>query len=586
MYLPRSPMPLPYGRVPLLQACGHGISSSTRCSTANRHQSLSQGELTWILCNSNMPQPDHQPHPFGPGRTVAVIGAGISGVCAAAHLLKQGLRVTVYERAGAAGGVWRYDERTAEDPPYPNNTPSQGDYRVSQRGEFAYATPPPELHGDGRPGVVGVRGTKNISDLEVHFSPPGPCYAGLKNNVPTYLMATALGPWPEGTEPMVSHEILEQYIQTLARNHGVDAVTLYHTRVDEARKTRDGTKWEIRSVTLEKDGESGARLTEKMSHFDLLVVASGHYNMPRVPDIEGLSDWKAAYPSRVTHSKQYRNPKKFKDQNVLIIGAGVSSLDICRELGGVAAKVYQSVRGGQFDLPASLLPPNATRVPGITKFTLDSTNRPLSLQESDPIPGLIHLSSSSSGLTLTLPTIHHVVLATGYITSYPFLPHLHSDTAPNTSASSAASEDDVLVVAREGDMAHHLHRDMFYIPDPTLAFVGVPYHVATFSLFDFQAQVVALVFAGRARLPSREAMRAEYARRVRERGLGRGFHSLMAEGDEIAYVQGLVDWVNEGVGEGKKEERMVPHSEEWKRAYREQKARVKALRSGGEEVSR
>jgi NADPH-dependent glutamate synthase beta subunit-like oxidoreductase len=37
---------------------------------------------------------------------VAVIGAGVSGVAAAGHLLAAGLDVTVFERNHAAGGVW------------------------------------------------------------------------------------------------------------------------------------------------------------------------------------------------------------------------------------------------------------------------------------------------------------------------------------------------------------------------------------------------------------------------------------------------------------------------------------------------
>lgn len=37
---------------------------------------------------------------------VAVIGAGISGVVTAAHLLDAGLEVTVFERNKEAGGVW------------------------------------------------------------------------------------------------------------------------------------------------------------------------------------------------------------------------------------------------------------------------------------------------------------------------------------------------------------------------------------------------------------------------------------------------------------------------------------------------
>ena len=37
---------------------------------------------------------------------VAIIGAGVSGVVAAAHAQEAGLDVTVFERNTAAGGVW------------------------------------------------------------------------------------------------------------------------------------------------------------------------------------------------------------------------------------------------------------------------------------------------------------------------------------------------------------------------------------------------------------------------------------------------------------------------------------------------
>lgn len=37
---------------------------------------------------------------------VAVIGAGVSGLAAARHLIDCGLDVTVFERSSKAGGVW------------------------------------------------------------------------------------------------------------------------------------------------------------------------------------------------------------------------------------------------------------------------------------------------------------------------------------------------------------------------------------------------------------------------------------------------------------------------------------------------
>ena len=39
-------------------------------------------------------------------KKVAIVGAGISGVVAGAHLGAAGVEFVVFERSGAAGGVW------------------------------------------------------------------------------------------------------------------------------------------------------------------------------------------------------------------------------------------------------------------------------------------------------------------------------------------------------------------------------------------------------------------------------------------------------------------------------------------------
>lgn len=501
---------------------------------------------------------------FGPNSTVAVVGAGISGVTAAAHLLQQGLSVTVFERSSIAGGVWHFDERVSEDPSYPSETPSVGDYKRSSPGEHAYRTPPPETFEERLDNKVSK--SPLIGDaLRVHFSPPGPCYAGLMNNVPTRLLVSVLAPWPQGTEEITTQNNLEGYVQMIARNHSVNDVTQYNTRVDGLWKSEDGNGWTMRTISLERQ-DGALQLFEKHWEFDLVVVASGHYNLPRVPDTPGLKEWKSAFKDRVIHSKQYRKPENYAGKNLLVIGAGVSSVDICRELGGVANKLYQSTREGPYDLPPTMLPANAERVGEVLRYVTgdgDSARQPLF--PDDAIPNAIVLKD---GRTLT--DIHYVIVATGYITSYPFLQDLHSDSIPASKAGPA------LLVTADGDMTHNLHKDIFYIQDPTLAFVGVSYHIATFSLFDFQSQVVARVFAGRAHLPTRRDMREEYNRRLRDRGVGRGFHSLHRAGEEVAYVNELVDWASrdaEALGVAP----MEGHTQQWLDGYWDMKARLKKL---------
>ncbi|RMZ80306.1 hypothetical protein DV738_g2805, partial [Chaetothyriales sp. CBS 135597] len=480
-------------------------------------------------------------------KSVAVIGAGISGVTAAAHLLKQGLEVTLFERSSISGGVWHFDERAAVDPPYPNTRPKGG-------GQNAYDTPPRTPPEDG--------------DREVKDKVNG-------NNVSLTQMKTSLAEWPEGLDDYVNQRYLEEYIQAIASSSGVDRIARYRTRVEEVVKlppssspAGDDAKWRA------NNSNNKYTLVEELSLFDAVVVASGHYNMPRIPDIPGLKEWKARFPDRVWHSKRYRSAAGFKGKRILLIGAGVSSNDIAKESEGIAEKVFQSSRGGDLDLPISMLPPSATRIGGVRRFILDNNKDnkdnsgagvPSPLPQDSRIPGRIELTNGSE-----LCDIDHVILATGYITSYPYLAQFHEDDKPAEEA-----KPDTLVTS-DGNMTHNLHKDIFFIQDPTLAFVGAPYHISTFSLFDFQAQVVARVFAGHTELPSTQAMREEYRQRVEQKGLGRDFHSLRGQGEEPAYVQTLVDWVNSNAEETG-QPKMVGHSPKFLEKYQAQREKLQAL---------
>lgn len=45
-----------------------------------------------------------------------------------------------------------------------------------------------------------------------------------------------------------------------------------------------------------------------------MIVATGHYHAPKVPNIPGLKEWKKAYPSRIQHSKRYRSARGYEDK--------------------------------------------------------------------------------------------------------------------------------------------------------------------------------------------------------------------------------------------------------------------------------
>ncbi|KXT18870.1 hypothetical protein AC579_3553 [Pseudocercospora musae] len=350
--------------------------------------------------------------------------------------------------------------------------------------------------------------------------------------------------WKPGTEEFVPHYVLGDYIQDTAKEHGLLELISFNTRVDQVRK--DGDKWRLAVSKLSKNS---AELYSDVQHYDAVVIASGHYHAPNVPDLPGLAEWKEKFPGRIQHSKSYRRPDEFRDQNVLIIGAGVSSMDIARDLGPHAKAVFQSSRGGPYDLPSHLLPENGARVGGIDKFGAVSPD----LASDGSIRGVIDVQSGQK-----LCGMHRIIMATGYHVSLPFMRQYHADGVPPEDA-------DECVLVTNGQVTHNLHKDIFYIQDPTLAFIGVPYHVATFSLFEFQAMALAQVFAGRVPLPATRTMRNEYKQRKFRKGAGRTLHSLKDRGAEMEYVKELVEMVNAANREA--QGLMTGHSSKWLEAY-------------------
>ncbi|KAI4717365.1 dimethylaniline monooxygenase [Aureobasidium sp. EXF-10727] len=510
-------------------------------------------------------------------KTVAIIGAGVSGVSSAIHLKNAGLNITVFERGDVAGGVWVFDPRTAIEPAYPAIVPSTGD---SPTFDAFLEHNNRKSRRDSPVGQDSPRLTTKIdkSNLDVLHAPPGPCYEGLCNNVSTPEMKLRTHAWKPNTPDFVPHNVLATYIQDTATANNILSAISFRTRVTKVEKT--GKHWEVStSKLIEEGGEAEIKNTVQVcvackrtkergadgekQLFDAVIVASGHYHAPNIPDYPNLDAWKTAFPTRITHSKSYRSPAPFTGKNVLVIGAGVSSTDICRELGGVANRVWQSSRGGEYDLLPTMLPDNCSRIGSIAGFSPLATAK---LTDNDTLPGNVILSSGT-----IVDNIHHVILATGYHMSYPFLNHLHADDLLPHQASETT-------LVTTGQVTHNLHKDIFYIPDPTLAFIGVPYHVATFSLFEFQAMAVAAVFSGTATLPTKQQMRIEYEDRVRRKGVGRKLHSLKDDEGEIVYVREMIEIVNQGKS---KEDRVEGHTKEWFEAYARRLVRMKERRGSG-----
>jgi dimethylaniline monooxygenase (N-oxide forming) len=89
--------------------------------------------------------------------------------------------------------------------------------------------------------------------------------------------------------------------------------------------------WRIRYRDLSGEHEELA---------EMVVVCSGHFQTPKLPDIEGL----AQFAGEVVHSNDYRDKMQFKDKKVLCVGLGESSADITSEISEVASQCLLSLR--------------------------------------------------------------------------------------------------------------------------------------------------------------------------------------------------------------------------------------------------
>lgn len=169
---------------------------------------------------------------------------------------------------------------------------------------------------------------------------------------------------------------------------------------------------------LERVSVDKIRVSWWTEQFDAVVVATGFYDSPHVPEIKGLKEWSNAVRSDgshpVWHSQAYRNPQPFKGKNVFIVGASVSASEISRDLATVTEKLYIAIRNntnrGSSFLNRSIrrISEQALKLGDIAEFL------PLESSAHGIEGGRIRLGNGT-----ILTRIDEVILATGFRRSKP-----------------------------------------------------------------------------------------------------------------------------------------------------------------------
>lgn len=142
-------------------------------------------------------------------------------------------------------------------------------------------------------------------------------------------------PMPDDYPDYPSHSQILHYFNYYADHFGLKPFIQFNTVVEQVIKL-DQDRWQ---VTYRDSMGQHTRI------FDYLFVANGHHWDPIMPSYPGQ------FNGSILHAHQYKKAAPFKDQKVLVVGAGNSACDIAVEIARVAKKTCISIRKGQHILP-------------------------------------------------------------------------------------------------------------------------------------------------------------------------------------------------------------------------------------------
>lgn len=158
-------------------------------------------------------------------------------------------------------------------------------------------------------------------------------YAGLTCDVPAHAYTYSFAPNPEWSRYYAGGAEIRAYFDKVIDDYGVRDLILFDREVEDARWV-DG-RWRVRA----KNGEK--------FEADVVIAATGVLHHPRMPDIEGLSD----FGGDAFHSAQWRDGYDFAGKRVAVIGNGSTGVQIVSALAEIAGQVDHYQRSPQWIMP-------------------------------------------------------------------------------------------------------------------------------------------------------------------------------------------------------------------------------------------
>jgi trimethylamine monooxygenase len=379
-------------------------------------------------------------------KRVAIIGAGPSGTAqlrAFQSASEKGAdipEIVCFEKQGNWGGLWNYTWRTGLD--------EYGEPVHGSMYRYLWSNGPKE-------GLEFADYT-----FEEHFGKPIASYP--------------------------PRAVLFDYIEGRMKKADVRDWIRFRTPVRHVTFDEGTKKFSVTAHDLVNDNE----YTEE---FDNVIVASGHFSTPNVPQFEGFE----SFNGRVLHAHDFRDALEFKDKDVLIIGTSYSAEDIGSQCWKYGCK---SVTVSHRTAPMGYKwPDNWQEVPLLTKVEKNT-------------------ATFKDGTTREVDAI---ILCTGYLHHFPFM----AEGLKLRTANRLAAAD--------------LYKGVVWVDNPQLFYLGMQDQWYTFNMFDAQAWYVRDIILGRIDVPDRDARAQDVVDRVAaEDALEDDYACIRYQG---AYTQELID---------------------------------------------
>ena len=171
------------------------------------------------------------------------------------------------------------------------------------------------------------------------FNPRSGVWPQMRTNTAKFVTKLSDVQYPDSVKLFPRNSEVLDMINEFADLHDLRRSVRLSTTVTGLRRVEGG--FEITSTGL--DGE-------RVDVFSRVVISSGRYNCPDIPDIPGLDSFSGS--EGVIHAFRYKHPERYRDKRVIVCGGSISALEIVSDLAMMGTeRAYLSQRRQRYVMP-------------------------------------------------------------------------------------------------------------------------------------------------------------------------------------------------------------------------------------------